>query len=273
MPTYFELIQQFPRPAKEQIRAFVDYAADAHSWYKHLPLTPPGFPFVFFLDPNAGCDLIIESDGRARYRERTESTPRFHYNWQVTVQYRQRFGYLEFFTAVGTSCIVGDAEGFLSTRKPGLSVLAGIQAEPVGRYSPQEALGITEGEILKIFWPGGLESLVGSEGSLNPTFSSKAWVDVPDEVIQAGCVELTAVVHSCVNSRLWRAYLANKAPGDLTWPAQTGGRTTLEKIMAMCGNPSEETDRELNRLFEPERYRQKSLMRDAIERVLEVVFS
>ena len=79
MAEYMQVVRVLPRPSPEQISSFVAYVAGAHSWYKHLPLTPPGVQFFFFLDPNAGCDLLLGPGGTAKYRQRTESTQRFHH--------------------------------------------------------------------------------------------------------------------------------------------------------------------------------------------------
>src|SRR5512139_2782832 len=46
-----------------QIEAFADYVASAHSWYKHLPLQPPGVDFHFYIDPNAGMDHLVDASG------------------------------------------------------------------------------------------------------------------------------------------------------------------------------------------------------------------
>ena len=48
---YREALEGVPRPTDEQIAGFAAFVCKAHSWYKHLPLLPPGVPFQFFLDP------------------------------------------------------------------------------------------------------------------------------------------------------------------------------------------------------------------------------
>jgi hypothetical protein len=35
-------LRSLPRPTEEQYRAFAEHVADAHSWYKHLPLLTGG---------------------------------------------------------------------------------------------------------------------------------------------------------------------------------------------------------------------------------------
>lgn len=104
---------------------FVEYVASAHSWYKHLPLLPPGKRFMFYLDPNAGREWVVTQAGGG-YRDRTSDTPernRFHYTWQPTAEYIERFGHFQYFAAAGTSFVVPVGEGVLDT-----STTARIQA-------------------------------------------------------------------------------------------------------------------------------------------------
>jgi len=103
--SYVDSVAKLPRPTVQQIAEFVEYVATAHSWYKHLPLLPPGLPFAFYLDPNAGREWI-ENGSRSRFRERIANAPareRFHYTWQPTSDYVARFGYLTYFANAGTS--------------------------------------------------------------------------------------------------------------------------------------------------------------------------
>lgn len=41
-----------PRPSDGQVRAFVGFLSSDHSWYKKLPMTPPGEPFFLYLNPH-----------------------------------------------------------------------------------------------------------------------------------------------------------------------------------------------------------------------------
>lgn len=70
------------RPTPEQYDNFVEHIANAHSWYKHLPIWQ-GTPFTLFFDPNAGSGY-------------TEENPRPHYSWKTTEEYRKRFGSLAY---------------------------------------------------------------------------------------------------------------------------------------------------------------------------------
>jgi hypothetical protein len=53
---YRALFATTPAPTPTQIDDFVAYVAGKHSWYKHLPLFPPGVDFVVYLDPGAGME-------------------------------------------------------------------------------------------------------------------------------------------------------------------------------------------------------------------------
>ena len=50
---YRMAMRQFAPPTDQQTQDFVDWVAQDHSWYKHLPLLPPGKLFVCFLHPHA----------------------------------------------------------------------------------------------------------------------------------------------------------------------------------------------------------------------------
>lgn len=92
------MVAVLPRPSDEQIDDYVQFVCNAHSWYKHLPLLPPGVPFRFFIDPNSGCDRVVRAGGHVTYEERTEHSARFHYTWMTTSKYRDRFAHLAYDT-------------------------------------------------------------------------------------------------------------------------------------------------------------------------------
>lgn len=58
---YRRIVSNLPRPSDEQIENFVQFVCTAHSWYKKLPLFPPGVPFRFFVDPAAGFVASFEA--------------------------------------------------------------------------------------------------------------------------------------------------------------------------------------------------------------------
>jgi hypothetical protein len=101
LPQYRELIRSLPVPTPVQMRQFAAFVAHAHSWYKHLPLLPPGVPMQFFLNPAAGMDLERDIGGAIKVTPREKQG--FHYSWIKTADYRARFGYLAFSRSVGTS--------------------------------------------------------------------------------------------------------------------------------------------------------------------------
>lgn len=98
-------------PTDSQIEAFADYVASVHSWYKHLPLQPPGVDFHFYIDPNAGMDQLVHVSGEVTVRARTPDTESFHYGWMTTADYRERFGCLAFSCAAGSSVFGTDLVG------------------------------------------------------------------------------------------------------------------------------------------------------------------
>lgn len=98
-------------PTDGQIDAFADYVAAAHSWYKHLPMQPPGVDFHFYIDPNAGMDHLLHAPGEVTVRARTLDTESFHYSCMTTADYRERFGCLAFSCAAGSSVFGTDQVG------------------------------------------------------------------------------------------------------------------------------------------------------------------
>jgi hypothetical protein len=106
LEAYRRYVGQLPRPSDEQIEDWVQFVSDAHSWYKHLPLLPPGQPFHFFLDPFSGYDRILQPGGGVVHQERTDTSFRFHYTWMTTKDYRRRFGHLAYESGAGTYFVV-----------------------------------------------------------------------------------------------------------------------------------------------------------------------
>lgn len=100
------LVASLPRPSGQQIDNFVEFVSEAHSWYKHLPLLPPGVPFRFFIDPTSGFDRVVGAGGRVRQVERTEQSQKFHYTWMTTADYRTRFGHLAYDAQAGMRMVM-----------------------------------------------------------------------------------------------------------------------------------------------------------------------
>jgi len=126
---YVNVVRQLPRPSTNQIARFANYVANAHSWYKHLPIYPK-VPFCFFLDPNAGKKMIYDQAGKVRFEDET-SEKGFHYTHQTTDRYRERFGHLNYYQGnYGTSFRLPLENGGLASTESsiGLKIL-GLQGE------------------------------------------------------------------------------------------------------------------------------------------------
>lgn len=160
--SYVDSVATLPRPTVQQIGEFVEYVATAHSWYKHLPLLPPGRPFAFYLDPNAGREWI-ENGSRRQFRERVANAPareRFHYTWQTTPEYVSRFGYLTYFADAGTSFRVPMKNGVLDTAS-----------------APRIQMENRRWMVV-----------------------NRSWIFVPEDVRREGTVYLTGVIHPIAQS-------------------------------------------------------------------------
>jgi hypothetical protein len=90
---YREIVKDLPRPSKAQIENFVLAVSEDHSWYKHLPLVPPGVPWWFFVDPWSGFDRTIQAGGRASHIELKGDAATLG-RQLPTREYRSRYGYL-----------------------------------------------------------------------------------------------------------------------------------------------------------------------------------
>lgn len=119
---YIRLIRRLPRPTWEQTVRFAWFVAGAHSWYKHLPVERE-VPFLFFLDPHAGKNLVMTRTGERAMVEITDQSTRFHYTWQTTETYRRRFGHWNYSASYGTSFYFAGDGGTVSTEGMGARVL------------------------------------------------------------------------------------------------------------------------------------------------------
>ena len=106
---YRSLVADLVRPTRPQMEDFARYVSDAHSWYKYLPLLPPGAPFNFRLDPAAGLQRILDNDGTLRAEPLEKGG--FHYSSLPTAEYRRRFGHLAFSQADGTTVTLVARDG------------------------------------------------------------------------------------------------------------------------------------------------------------------
>lgn len=74
-----------------RIANFVERVSNAHSWYKHWPVTAGKAQVRFKLDLTA---RMRDDDGV--WVEYVDTDPRFHYTWMTTENYRGRFGYFDY---------------------------------------------------------------------------------------------------------------------------------------------------------------------------------
>lgn len=121
MSTYFELARKLPVPTEEQTHGFAEYVTSAHSWYKHLRIQPP-VPFVFYLDPNSGRDMVHVSDDELAFVDTVNEKEAFHYTWQTTESYRRCFGYWNYHAPFGTSFHYQTEAGVVDTAGTGLMI-------------------------------------------------------------------------------------------------------------------------------------------------------
>ncbi len=120
---YLEVIKKLPIPTESQTNQFALFVSDAHSWYKHLPVYP-GQPFFFYLDPNAGRSLVRTQTGDMVFVDITDESPRFHYTWQTTEQYRKRFGFWNYYANYGSSFLFAGEGGVIDTKGAGRMILS-----------------------------------------------------------------------------------------------------------------------------------------------------
>lgn len=239
LPFYQTVVSELPRPGKEQIRNFVGFVAEAHSWYKHLPSLPPGQPFHFFLDPLSGFDVGLEPGGEVVLSERREDTPldeRFHYTWMSTAVYRRRFGHLSYET--------GAAPQFLMSTGGGLHE----DADRPVFYTQQSAYRLPP-EVCRV-------GSVPLTTVIHPE-TAQTWI---------------------WKAALLYGEIDTKEGSTTTWPESTGGQSTLDRIVELAEETETERtarckkDEELDRLLKPERERLHTLMEQAITRMLDLVY-
>jgi len=90
---YINLVRELPPPTDEQIALFATFVSEAHSWYKHLPVSAR-VPFYFYLHPDAGRNLGYSEKG-AEIQDCNDRD--IHYTSQTTKEYRRRFGFLAYY--------------------------------------------------------------------------------------------------------------------------------------------------------------------------------
>jgi len=235
MEAYRKTAGALPPPSEKQIAGFVEFVSSAHSWYKHLPLVPPGVPFHFFLSPYVACDIGMRPTGENEYRRRREQG--LHYSEWPTSEYRKKCGYLDYQCLQGVGTQVRLLEGPPNAENILAQIRAGIDSDT----------------------PGG---------------------KVPQEILLAGTVTLTGIIHRyACRSNLWRARARQCAFEKSDWPSETGGKATLTRFLDVAHlsdhhdtRDEEPASSQIDALIEPERQRLKRLIREAVERVLALVY-
>ena len=144
---YRKIVGALPAPSRQQMEEFAAFVSGAHSWYKHLPLLPPGLPMQFFLDPGAGMQISVLQDGRTVVAERQGTG--FHYSWIPTVDYRRRFGHLAFSRTAGTQVSLMTA---VNRPKPANRPSLARQAASAGQPSQQPTAALLASPLMR--WTG-----------------------------------------------------------------------------------------------------------------------
>ena len=242
---YREIVRAIPRPTPEQINNFVQFVSNAHSWYKHLPLLPPGPIFQFFLDPRSAHDHVYLPGGELVYRERTKDSVAFHYTWMTTEEYRSRFGCLSY------------ASGGAGTA---LSLVSGDS--------------ITDYEDLPIFGFNDDAYPIPREIALAGAVEVTAIIH--DLTPQTWTWDILIKEHKRAEETGDRSEIENDR-----WPEETGGEATLKKILALMVRENKvwreepgygKFDVEVEEALRPEKERLQKNMADAINRMLTLVY-
>ena len=249
-------------PTDAQIAAFADYVAGARSWYKHLPLTPPGKLFQFYIDPHAGVDRLVNRSGEVHLRMRTEQTTPFHYSWMTTAEYRERFGRLAFSCAAGSALFMDDQMGDPDLRIDNNCTLSAALQPDDAAYEPVLVDSTCHQPALQT-------SCLIANGP-------------PKEVLEAGVCSLTALVHprttedflvtqlAAIKRKQYKRYDSN---GEVFDPIQD----RLSDLDAQVSS-SDETARKASSdpvfiaLIQQEKTRLRQSMVEAMQRMRQVAF-
>lgn len=248
LPQYRALVTSLTMPTLLQMQQFAEFVAGAHSWYKHLPLLPPGQPLQFFLDPAAGMQLVAKSGGIV------EATPRiergFHYSWLPTTEYRDRFGYLAFSRSSGTSVSL--------LLRDGSQLIESDDVASVFDFTIRTACQLPE-EVIQAggaFISGIVHTLGADHRLWQRVIDRNPRLDWPEE---SGGLETVAKIRDrCRVLREDPSRLERLKPKDLD-PGQ-------DPNLVMVDLP-------LYRILEPERQRQRAGMVAAMRRVVDLAIT
>jgi hypothetical protein len=231
------------------MREFAAFVAGAHSWYKHLPLLPPGEPLQFFLDPAAGMQLERCIGGALKASPRDKQG--FHYSWIKTDEYRERFGYLAFSRSSGTSVSIqlqdgtqlveSDDEAHVFDPAAGRILQLPDEVIAAGRAFVSGAVH-THGADARLWW-----YVVLREGRA---------VDWPEQ--SGGANALENIRQRC------RALVEGTSEQERLKPQER----RADQDVGICF-----VDYPLYQLLEPERQRQREGMVGAMQRVIDLVMN
>jgi hypothetical protein len=127
---YIDIVRSLPRPTARQTAVFASYVADAHSWYKHLPVDKT-VPFHFFLDPNAGKYLARDAKGQTTMHAIEDTKGHWHYTAQRTDDYLRRLGFWNYDARYGTALLYRVGDHNADTRPIGPRILNNGEWIPV----------------------------------------------------------------------------------------------------------------------------------------------
>jgi hypothetical protein len=246
LAAYRSMCETLPLPTEEQMDAFALFVSDAHSWYKHLSLFPPGVAFRFFLDPSAGMQRIITADGHVNVEERTERG--FHYSWIPTAEYRKKYGYMAFSQSNGTRAADASNSKRVKVSSDGVPEV----------YDPRrQALVRLPGEVV-VAGTALITGLVhvGGSQSLRYWFHWLDRVEWPEE--SGGQETLTKIYERCE--------LLARDPGQTSRLSAGDPRLREEVNLLFADYP-------LYELVLPERKRQLASMVAAMRRICTLVWS
>ncbi|GBO55131.1 hypothetical protein APA_3181 [Pseudanabaena sp. lw0831] len=150
---YLDLVRQLPRPTIEQTALFASYITEAHSWYKHLPLLPR-VPFYLYLDPNAGKNIIRTRTGETAVIDITNESKKFHYTWQTTKEYRERFGIWNYHAEYGSRFLMASDGGIVTDpRDKGLQIFAPFSNQGAWIQVPLVLQELAQVNLSSIIYP------------------------------------------------------------------------------------------------------------------------
>ncbi len=254
---YRDLLDGCERPAQAQIDSFIEFVCGAHSWYKHLPLVPPGVNFYFYLDPNAGQELVFDKDGTMRLRDRLDTDRiKFHYTWMTTATYRSRFGFLSYSARAGTYFMTRGKSGSWAVHRHDSAVVHDSELVPclvpdeLANSAFAELTGAIHEEMSQ--WNKARKWVEALSGNLDRWPSESGGEGAALELMNLS-QELSDEIH-----RLYGEGRGREARND---PIERQRRREFR----------ERSNRRLAEALKPERNRQKSLMRKAIRSMLELV--